>query len=323
MLYLVRLAETGREAQPKRSKLRRDVVRAILRRIPSAQVRSEVGRVLIETSGDETSALRCIHGVASFSPARRCSLDVLTASVLELADERLAPASTFRVRVKRVGDHPFTSQQLAAELGAAVCARTGRRVDLANPDLDIGVEVRARDCYVFDEVIPGADRRPRTQTRHGNRPAFLVDHMLGKLKVALRVLGYDTIYVRHEPDSAVIRRARAERRIVVTRDRALSQVPNLRAVFVESCEVTDQLAEVMRSLGLRPEREYMFTRCSLCNARVEQVDKASVRERLPGDVYRQYDEFTYCAPCDKLYWKGGQYDRLLDTVAPVLERRTV
>jgi uncharacterized protein with PIN domain len=239
--------------------------------------------------------------------------------VLALADVCIPDGATFRISVKRVGDHSFTSQQLAASLGAEICARApSRRVDLAAPDVAIGVEVRGRDCYLFDEVIVGADRRESAGPRRAGRPTFLVDHMLGKLKVALRLLGYDTAYVRHEPDSAVIRRARAEGRIVLTRDRELSRVPIIRAVYIIGRDASEQVVEVVRALALRPSREQMFTRCSLCNRRVEPVAKTAVRERVPREVYVTYDEFTRCIGCDKLYWKGGQYDRLLGALAPAL-----
>jgi uncharacterized protein with PIN domain len=66
--------------------------------------------------------------------------------------------------------------------------------------------------------------------------------------------------------------------------------------------------------------EQMFTRCSLCNERVTTVEKASIRCRLPDEVYDAYDEFTHCPLCDKLYWKRGQYDRLLEALAPALSR---
>lgn len=320
MLFLLRLAETGREAQPKRNKVRKDVVAAIERALPGARLRTEVGRIWVDVGGDPgaaRAALAAIHGVASFSPVTRCSLAELERAVADVAAPRLAAGRTFRVSVKRVGDHPFTSQQLAARLGAAIVDRIRDvRVDLASPDIDIGVEVRAGDCFVFDDVIPGMDRRETAAPGSGDRPRFLVDHMLGKLKVALRLLGFDTIYVRHEPDTEVIRTARAEGRVVVTRDRELSEMPTIRAVYVTAEELEDQLAEVLRALALSPDAGEMFSRCSLCNGLVDPVDKESIRDRLPGDVYAQYDEFTRCAACDKIYWKGGQYDRLIDKLRP-------
>ncbi len=52
---------------------------------------------------------------------------------------------------------------------------------------------------------------------------------------------------------------------------------------------------------------------------VEPVDKASVRDRLPEVAYRSYDSFTHCPGCDKLYWQGGHYDRILARVADLMK----
>jgi uncharacterized protein with PIN domain len=94
-----------------------------------------------------------------------------------------------------------------------------------------------------------------------------------------------------------------------------------------------QLAEVARSLRLRLDEQRLFTRCSLCNGLVQRVDKEQVRDRLPeagpeaglkadpkADPKADrslYDELTYCAACDKVYWKGTQYDRIVARLAPL------
>lgn len=75
--YLLRLVETGREAQPKRSKTRRDVIEAVNRRVPDARVRREVGRVIVETESDALAELSAIHGVVSLSPCSQCAFDEL------------------------------------------------------------------------------------------------------------------------------------------------------------------------------------------------------------------------------------------------------
>lgn len=56
----------------------------------------------------------------------------------------------------------------------------------------------------------------------GAPPRLLADGMLGKLAKWLRLLGYDTAYENDAPDHELARRARAEGRILLTRDRELS-----------------------------------------------------------------------------------------------------
>jgi uncharacterized protein with PIN domain len=134
----------------------------------------------------------------------------------------------------------------------------------------------------------------------------------------LRVLGYDTVYAHDEADSALLRRARLEQRILITRDRALAQAQSARTLLVEARAPMEQLAEVARALGLRLDQRRMFTRCSLCNGPVQPVDKEQVRDRLPDAAGALYDQLTYCPACDKVYWKGNQYERMMAFLAPLL-----
>lgn len=339
-LFLVRFAETGREAQPGRSKTRRDIEEMIRAALPGAAIRTAPGRLLVETpeptnagtGHDAAEALGTIHGIASFSLCEACELDALEACVVRVADRALAGHARFRVQVKRAGAHGFTSRQKSAALGACIqTALPHAVVDLAAPEVVIGVEIRDRDCYVFDQVVPGMDHVEAPGTAEGAPalpapvPAFLVDHMLGRLVKWLRLLGFDAIYARDEADSELLRRARHEQRIILTRDRALSQAQSARTLFVQARTPLAQLAEVARRLSLRLDEQRLFTRCSLCNGLVQPVDKEEVRDRLPEagpeadrEAHRDlYDELTYCAGCDKVYWKGTQYARIVARLAPL------
>jgi uncharacterized protein with PIN domain/tRNA(Ser,Leu) C12 N-acetylase TAN1 len=329
-LYLVRVAETGREAQPGRSKTRRDIVSEIRAQAPDATIRAEpaesatTGRLLVGADRDLDGVLRTIHGIASFSPCERCGLADLDGCVVRVAARALAGRSRFRVHTRRVGRHDFTSRQKSAALGAAIQAALPHAiVDLTAPEVVIGVEIRDRDCYVFDSVAPGLDRdalpaQPVVGHSDDREPAFLVDHMLGRLVTWLRVLGYDAVYARDEADSALLRRARLEQRILITRDRALAQAQSARTLLVEARTPMEQLAEVARALALRPDQRRMFTRCSLCNGPVHPVDKEQVRDRLPDAAGALHDQLTYCPACDKVYWKGNQYERMITFLAPLL-----
>ena len=58
--------------------------------------------------------------------------------------------------------------------------------------------------------------------------AFIADAMLGRLARWLRMLGYDTAYEKAISDQALIERALAEGRWVLTRDRYLAKRKLLR-----------------------------------------------------------------------------------------------
>ena len=53
-------------------------------------------------------------------------------------------------------------------------------------------------------------------------PRFVVDGMLGSLARWLRLLGYDADYDNRRDDAELVRLARAENRVLLTRDQELA-----------------------------------------------------------------------------------------------------
>ena len=80
---------------------------------------------------------------------------------------------------------------------------------------------------------------------------FAADRMLGRLVKWLRVLGCDVIYGPHLTGYGLIRAARAEARLILTRDRRLKQKQPPEFIFIDSDHYRDQLQQVIRECGLR------------------------------------------------------------------------
>jgi uncharacterized protein len=138
-------------------------------------------------------------------------------------------------------------------------------------------------------------------------PRWLVDEMLGRLARYLRFLGYDTEYVRNAADDEIIRRAQAERRRVVTRDRGLAaRSPG--SILLRRTDIAGQVAELGEAF---PDfrREVRFDRCSVCNGRltpVEKVPPTSGRGTgLPPEVRSGRVQLYSCTHCGHLYWEGS------------------
>src|SRR3989449_3867864 len=109
------------------------------------------------------SVLPRVFGVVSISPAAETHADLasLRHVVLSEAKWSLTAGKTFALRTRRVGTHPFTSQDLARELGDVVrLAHPGVRVDLSHPDIDIHIEVRQNRAFVFRDIWPGPGGLP-------------------------------------------------------------------------------------------------------------------------------------------------------------------
>ena len=142
-------------------------------------------------------------------------------------------------------------------------------------------------------------------------PVFLADAHLGGLARFLRMLGFDTLHDPSLRDDGIRRIAREERRIVLTRDRELLKCRDIaRGCYVHAIRVEAQLAEVAARYGLAG-RARPFTLCLRCNLPLERVDKAAVAGRLPEKVSQRQDDFTRCPGCDRVYWPGSHYERML------------
>jgi len=315
--YLIRCAETGREQQARLGKLRNDLARVIAERLPGARIETAPGRVVVEAGEDVEDVLAALPGVGSVSPCTRVPFDDLERAAVELAREHGAGTSTkLAIRIRRGGERTGASARerrpdLVRRLAEAITAATGACIDLTRPDLEIGIELRGDDAFLFEHSVHGIDRMGPMTPPAAGEPRFVADQMLGRLAARLRLLGYDTLTVFDIADSEVTRLAAAEGRILLTRDGPLAQTRAVPVHFVQATAPPEQLAEVLAALQLSPDPALQFTRCTRCNARLEAVDAAVVRDRLPEGVRDREQAILRCPGCDQLYWRGSHVDRVL------------
>jgi uncharacterized protein with PIN domain len=132
---------------------------------------------------------------------------------------------------------------------------------------------------------------------------LLADGMLGRLAKWLRLLGYDTAYDNAATDPALARRARAEGRVLLTRDHELAARRGLRTLLIRSQVLEEQVQEVRDGLG--PPPHPALSRCAVCNSVLESVSPAQVTDRVPPYVLRTHTEFRRCPGCGRVYWPGS------------------
>ena len=148
---------------------------------------------------------------------------------------------------------------------------------------------------------------------------FVADRMLGRLARMLRLLGYDTEYSPQMATAQLQEAARQGNRIVLTRGHAEKRFPNLANVFcVKSEFAPEQLREVVSHFKL-DVRTGLWTRCTLCNAPIEKVEKKEVSDRVPPKVAEVYEDFYRCAGCGHIYWRGSHVERILKNLAALLD----
>ncbi|MDD5628602.1 MAG: Mut7-C RNAse domain-containing protein [Elusimicrobia bacterium] len=145
-------------------------------------------------------------------------------------------------------------------------------------------------------------------------PRFLADSMLGKLARWLIILGYDAAYGGSDgrPDSALQEQAQREGRILLTRDTRIPEVAGLRMVLVRPARFEDQLRFVLKKLGLAPDRQRLFTRCTYCNRPLESVPREEALALVPPLVRELRTEFWRCGKCRRMYWEGTHTARAVE-----------
>lgn len=168
---LVRFGELGIKSEP----VRRQMVRRLRENLFDALVRSGVEGDVVQRgprlwmTGPDAEALAEVasrtFGVVSASPARvvGADLEAMGAVAAEVALER--PWSSFAVRPRRDGTHPFSSTDMGRSIGSAVyraaeAAGRSPRVDLDAPEVEVSVEARGQTAYVFVQKRPGPGGLP-------------------------------------------------------------------------------------------------------------------------------------------------------------------
>lgn len=150
-------------------------------------------------------------------------------------------------------------------------------------------------------------------------PRFILDNHLGKLTTYLRILGFDTIYQNDYQDDQLAQITAEQNRILLTRDRQLLMRKTIRYGYsVRSLCPEDQIVEVIRRFGLT-KFFIPFHRCLQCNTPLESIRKEVILHRLEPLTQKYFHEFRICPNCDRVYWKGSHYDRMVKLISRLVE----
>mgnify|MGYP000051548465 CR=1 FL=1 len=163
-LIIARFSEIAIKSSWVRKRLIRLLVsninRALKKNRINAKVYSKWDRIFIETRQIKRSVevLKHVFGIVSISPVIKTDLKKLEEEIARHA--KLAKNKSFAVRVKRVGNHPFTSREMEVKLGSIIVGKTKSKVDLDEPQITFFVEIRNEDAYLYFEKIPGPGGKP-------------------------------------------------------------------------------------------------------------------------------------------------------------------
>ncbi len=142
----------------------RNIKKAFIRENIPHEIRTERGRIYLSTTEISKSVrvLPRIFGIVSFSPALQTTSTLQDISTIaqHLTKNILHKQKSFAIRVTRVGIHPFTSQQVAIQIGNDIVQATDAPVDLNNPDVELFIEIREKKSFLFTEKIKGVGGLP-------------------------------------------------------------------------------------------------------------------------------------------------------------------
>lgn len=142
-------------------------LRTVLRRIcPDVTVKSDWDGIIINTPAETSDvineaiaeALECIPGLGHINSVVEHPLadfEQMLEQTLAVWGEALE-GKTFRVSVKRTGEHDFTSMDLERYIGGGLRQRTGAAgVQLKQPDIDVRLEIKRDRFYIVEQQRPG------------------------------------------------------------------------------------------------------------------------------------------------------------------------
>jgi hypothetical protein len=140
---------------------------------------------------------------------------------------------------------------------------------------------------------------------------FLVDRMLGKLAKKLRMLGYDAVYYGGEDPHRMIRMAREDGRVILTRNsRLVPKRPEDRIIRVAEDEPLLQLQALLQQGYIALVREKILSRCLLCNSPIEEIRREDAEGKVPDFIFYQQKTFFRCPSCRRIYWQGSHPERM-------------
>src|SRR5262249_23527979 len=114
----------------------------------------------------------------------------------------------------------------------------------------------------------------------------------------LRVMGQDVIYGQHLSGYGLIRAARAEHRLILTRDRGLKKKQPPDFLFIKACSLSPF--------------DNAFKRCLECNLMLEPRSKASVEKIVPSYVFSTQENYSWCPKCHRIYWPATHHERMIE-----------
>ena len=143
--------------------------------------------------------------------------------------------------------------------------------------------------------------------------------MLGTIAKKLRMLGFDCTYYNTIPDDDLVLVAKNQNRIIITKDDKLATNAiqhDIITVKLQAHTEKEQLIEIAHKINWK-SFEIDYSRCSLCNGMLEQVEKSAILEKIPPKIAESVEKFWQCRECSHIYWVGTHIRNLEKLIAEI------
>jgi hypothetical protein len=146
--------------------------------------------------------------------------------------------------------------------------------------------------------------------------------MLVRLARLLRAAGHDALLAAAGmPDAALLDLARAEGRVLLTRDRRLAMSAvgaRTPVLLIEADAPEEQAAELARAYPVDWLRAPL-TRCLLDNTTLRPATSQEIG-RAPAFARDFAGPFRACPSCGRLYWLGSHARRIMGKLTALVSR---
>lgn len=169
---MVRFGEISLKSEISRRRMEKKLIRNINEAVKAngidVSITTTRGRIWLCCFNDEEKALTVskilshVMGVVSSSPVTEVSFNSIN-DLIEKASKFFSDRiknKTFAVRVKRIGEHGFTSKDIEKMLGAVLLQTCRTKVDLKTPEYTAFIEIRNDKAYFYDKIVKGPGGLP-------------------------------------------------------------------------------------------------------------------------------------------------------------------
>ncbi|MCD6573989.1 MAG: hypothetical protein J7K95_07860 [Thermoplasmata archaeon] len=165
MLYKLRYSEIGLKSTRVRMQwenfLINDIKKACNFYGIDASIKKIDGRIVIEGDKFIEEILKEVGGIRSFSPVILTSVDLneIVEKVREYSSF-IKENESFALRVRKAGEHEYSSRDVAVIAGEAVRNERKAKVNLDEPEHEIFIEIRHSHAFIFKEITDGIGGLP-------------------------------------------------------------------------------------------------------------------------------------------------------------------